>query len=503
MRSSPDLSLENIIRKVIEPRAPHSSAPQHTSSDRFELLFVLRSGKVGDSFSFSHKSALFLHSPLSSSCGAHMEILHVTNYDVLADKMPGRRYVMEDYQKHIGNTRFAVLVDMYREAYTALFMRGNDSECDKIVERIVGVACHKDVAITMNKGRFLIREFGQGAWVCLDEDESKEVARQALSAPDTPLEGIDENGHGEFITSTVFSAMHLSSEVPSIGTSTFDNDKKRGRRRSLLRRSASESTMMDDKKKLHIRGLGLDTLAGISFDDGGEFIDDDLIDFSPFSAALMPRPLAPSFIVSQPHHTAEEAPLSSEKILRWEGMDVVLSSSGTKLSSKENIIGNNRLNVMLSLQQETYRKALPEDKDTIAQGLVKAVCTYWSGRILLDQGSAYAELSGLQAVTAMKNLLDPGSAQPIRVSKASSNVSQRALLGDACPLPEFPDEAAIEILTNSTPSNPKIMQNQAIKSLQERKAKRLVAKSLGRGLVRDDSDQSSTEEFSRPVYTIN
>ena len=431
-----------------------------------------------------------------------MEILHVTNYDVLADKMPGRRYVLEDYRKHIGNARFAVLVDMYREAYATLFMRGNDSECDKIVARIVCVACHKDVAITTNKGRFLVREFGQGAWVCLDEDESKEVARQALTGSDTPLEGIDENGSGEFVTSTVFSAMHLSAEVPSLGTSNLDNDKKRGRRRSLLRRSASESTMMDDKKKLHIRGLGLDTLAGISFDDGSEFIDDDLIDFSPFSAALMPRPLAPSYTISQQHNTTEAAPVRAEKIVNWEGMDVVLSPSGRKLSSRENIVGNNRLNVMLSLQQETYRKALPEEKETIAKSLVKAVCTYWSGRILLDQGSTYSELSDLQAVIAMKNLLDPGTAEPIIVSAASSSGSHRTLLSDGRPLPEFLQESSIGILSNSTPGSPKVMQNQAIKSLQERKAKRMVAKSLGRVLVRDDSDQSSTEEFSRPVFPI-
>jgi hypothetical protein len=405
---------------------------------------------------------------------------------------PGRRYVLDDYRTHIGNTRFAVLVDMYREAYNTLLMRGNDIECEKIVERIVGVACHKDVAITLNKGRFLVREFGEGAWVCLDEDESREVARQALAAPETALEE-QEDDAGEIITSTVFSAMNLSAGVPSLDTSDFNNDKKRGRRRSLLRRSASESTMMDDKKKLQIRGLGLDTLISFAVDDDDEFNDDDLIDFSAYQASMMPRPLAPSFETSKQH--SAPAKVSAEKILTWKGMDVVLSSSGCKLSTKENIVGNNRLAVMLSLQQDTYRNSLPEDKDAIAEGLVKAVCTYWGGRILLDQGFAYAELSDLQGAIAMKNLLDPDTAQPIMFSTGPANGSEKPLLAEAFPLPKFLREASIEILTSSSPGHPQVMQNQAIKSLQERKAKRMVAKNLGRVFVSGDSDQSTAGEF--------
>lgn len=236
---------------------------------------------------------------------------------------------------------------------------------------------------------------------------------------------------------------------------------------------------MDDKKKLQIRGLGL---------DNSEFIDDDLADFQAYPDSLLPRPLAPSVVHAHPPEAGNVV-----KIFNWKGMDVVLSSSGRTLSTKENIIGNNRLNVMLSLQKDTYQNASPEEKDAIADGLVKVIGTYWGGRILLDQGVTYAELSEQQATIAMKNLLGPGCTQPIMVSTVSSNSLQNPFLADAPPLPEFLREASIEILSSDTPSHPKVMQNQAIKSLQERKAKRIVAKNLGRILVNGDSDLSPGE----------
>jgi len=418
-------------------------------------------------------------------------MLQVTNYDVLCDRMPGRRYVLEGYRKHIGNTRFAVLVDMYHEAYNMLLMSGNSIECEKIAERIVGVACHKDVAITVNKGRFLVREFGEGAWVCLDEEESKKVVQQALAAPHTVLEE-PENDPEELRTSTVFSAMNVGFDFPPFDESDFENDKKRGRRRSLLRRSASDSTMMDDKKKLQIRGLGLDTMVSVAVDDDDDFNDEDSIDISVYQAAMMPRPIAPSIESSK--HLAAGGKVRVDNILNWKGMDVVMSHCGETMVSDNNIVGNNRLRVMLSLQQDTYRKSLPDDRDSMIEGLIRTVCSYWGGRMLMDQGFEYIELSHPQRKIVMKNLLDPDNAQPINISPQGTQKS--LLLGNSFPVPAFLQKASIDILagTTSSPVYSQILQSQAIKSQKERHAKRSVAKTLGRKPF-DGESQSSTEEM--------
>lgn len=414
-----------------------------------------------------------------------MEIIQVTDYDVLSDKMPGQRYILEDYRRHIGNTRFSVLVDMYREAYDMVHMRGNDSECDKIVERIVGVACHKDVAITVNKGRFLIRRNGEGDWICLEEDESKEVVRQALTAPTTILEE-DSSVAGEVFTSTAFSAMHLGgggSNIPILPPTSdnpeFNNDKKRGRRRSLLRRSASESTMMDDKKKLQIRGLGLDTMVSVAVEDEDDDNDDLAVNFTGeipgSSSGLSVRPLAPVGLLSR-QFSAPVISHSTEQIQEWKGMDVVLSTSGRTLTTKETVVGNNRLQVMISIQKDKYKTVSPDEQDKIADDLVKAVCQYWGGRILIDQGFAYAKLGDAQASLAMKNLLDPDEAQTIIVSTPAPS---KPLLS-APPVPDFLRNASLEILAGNGVGKPVSMQSNAVKSLQERKAKRTMTNSLGR-----------------------
>lgn len=406
-----------------------------------------------------------------------MEVLQVTDYDVLADRMVGQRYVLEDYRKHIGNTRFSVLVDMYREAYDMVHIRGNDSECEKIVDRIVGVACHRDVSITVNKGRFLVKQGGEGEWILLNDEESKELVKQALKAP-TPI--LEEPVEGEVFASTAFSAMTLGSDIeqaplPPTNGSGF-NDKKRGRRRSLLRRSASESTMLDDKKKLHIRGLGLDTMASVAVLDEEDFDLSDSGGLSPVPISKQRAPI-PAGLMRQA--SAPVITRSSEQIKNWKGMDVVLSASGRMLTSKETVVGNNRLQVMLTLQKPKYMNADPEEQERIAADLVKAVCQHWGGKILIDQGFTYARLGDDQATTAMKNLLNPDEAQTIIVSTAPPS---KPLLS-APPVPAFLREASMEILTSNgvNTGDPQSMQSQAVKSLQARKAKRTMTKSLGRG----------------------
>jgi hypothetical protein len=295
-----------------------------------------------------------------------MEVIQVTNYDVLADEFPGGRcYDLDDYKKHIGNSRFSVLIDMYHEAFNLSNSRGKGDECQKIVDRIVDVTCHKDVSIVVNKGRFLVKPTGDGDWQALDEENSRELVRQCLS---TQI-GVTEEEPLE------------ADSTPEVALSNMaiNSDKKRGRRTSLLRRSASESTMLEDKKKTYraLAGLANEPRVMPAFD--------------PPSFRRM-HSAATSTVSNLPHpgllDRQQSVPIvtSNGKISTHTGMDVVLADCGQRLSSKENIIGNNRLQVMLRLQNGRYKDLTPAEQAKVARDLVRAVCQYWGGRILVEQG---------------------------------------------------------------------------------------------------------------------
>ena len=144
---------------------------------------------------------------------------------------------------------------------------------------------------------------------------------------------------------------------------------------------------------------------------------------------------------------------------------------------------SNRVVVMaralLGLQRGRYNTLSPTEQTKVATDLVKAVCQYWGGRILVDQGVHYQKLSHDQAVAAMKNLLSPQSAKAVKNVPAS--VPSKPLLS-APPVPEFLRNASADLLSNGS-GQPQNMQSAAVKSLQQRKAKRQIAKNLGRGIT--------------------
>ena len=428
--------------------------------------------------------------------------IKVTNYDVLADLMPGGQFSLNDYSKHIGNSRFSVLVDMYREAFAASADGGNREECQTIVDRIVGVTCHKDVTIAIAKGRFLAQKLGEEEWIVLDDENSNELVHQQLSIP---LVVEEEDAEADGVPSACFRNMGLS-------------DKKRGRRQSLLRRSASESTMLEDKKKTYR------LLQALEIND-----DDEKAEIQERSAPTQ--------------HFSEPVIFSNRVVTIPEGMDVVLASSGRKLTTKGNVVGNNRLEVMLSLQKGRYQQLGPAEQEKVAKDLVKAVCQFWGGRVLIEQGHAYAKLNDEQAVAFMKNLLSPEShAKPVSVPSAVPSAIPSAVpsavpsasaskpLLSAPPVPEFLRQASREILLSSessakpvsvpsavppasaskpllsAPPVPEFLrqasaeilrsngiaanaQSEAVKSLQERQAKRAIAKNLGRGIIPESFPQ--------------
>jgi hypothetical protein len=404
-----------------------------------------------------------------------MEIIQVTNYDVLGDEMPGRRYAIDEYINHIGNSRFSVLVDMYREAYDMSQIGDKYEECDKIIDRIVGVTCHKDVSIAVSKGRFLVKRNGEGDWKALDDENSNELVRQALSvsAAAAVEEELLEASLSEHISSDNIGYMSLASS-----TTEGLNDKKRGRRRSLLRRSASESTMLEDKKKTYRALAG----PGADMERSNQRINPST--FRRFNSTnFQPTILEPGI----PGSTSAPVIIkTSEQIKKHGGMDVVLSTTARMLSTKEKIVGNNRLKVMVALHKEQYKDMAPADQDKVAADLVKAVCHYWDGRILMDQGFTYAKLDPEQSLLAIKNLLSPEDAKAIIVSVAPAHTPSAKPLLSAPPVPEFLRNASMELLsttgkTGNDPTDKQSMQSQAVKSLQARKAKRAMTKTLGSG----------------------
>jgi hypothetical protein len=154
-------------------------------------------------------------------------------------------------------------------------------------------------------------------------------------------------------------------------------------------------------------------------------------------------------------------------------------------------------------QKGRYRELSPSEQDKVAGDLVNVVCQYWGGRILAEDGNSYNELGHDQAVAAMKALLSPDTVQnpaiaPIPTPSSSLLISGNkpppktpdlfkpapasSLLANAPQPPEFLIQTSMEILrSHEEEPDESNLQSAAIRSLQQRKAKRGLAKKLGRG----------------------
>jgi hypothetical protein len=452
--------------------------------------------------------------------------VQVSKFDVLAEELPCNVYILDDYRNHIGNSRFAVLVEMYHDAFQQNYRKNNEVECDKIVQRIVDVTCHKDVNVTTNRGRFVVRPAtttndgiagasDNGGWRCLDEEGSKELVRQVLRAPSLK-DDEDDDDELEPIPISAATAFTSMESIPSIDFGNLelndDGNKKRGRRQSLLRRSASESTMLLDKKKLY-RDLMEDV---------------PLRDLSPLPAGVrryhsnattgVQPPPPPAMGLGRSVSVASSIPGSAippnlrrksayssggTVVPTFRGMDVVLASNLKSLSAKPDIVGNNRLKVMLTLEKGRYNGLSPDEQVRVATDLVKTVTEYWEGHVLVENLFVYNILSQDEAVEAFQNLLsvqegapfgfiaDPGdaAASPSNAGGSSSATTSapqtnQPLLSAAPPVPEFLRNASREILNGArdeTKVGPEQLQLDARKSLQQRQAKRQISKGLGSG----------------------
>lgn len=440
-----------------------------------------------------------------------MDGFQVFNSDILADLLPGNVYVLDDYRQHIGNSRFAVLVEMYHEAFHMSYCNNSEDECDKIVQRIVDVTCHKDVNIRANRGRFVVKTLAGdgvggagGGWRCLDDEESMELVRQALVAT-AMKQAVGEEEELEPIPIT--SPFDISCmDIPSVDFGNLglndDSNKKRGRRQSLLRRSVSESTMMFDKKKLYRNVMSDVSIKDISPPPPGRRYHSHGIANS--LPPQQPQAAGSSVTVESnisgsaiPTKLARNSAYSSggNTVPTFRGMDVVLASDRRSLSANPDSLGNNRLNVVLSLEKGRFTELSHDEQLKIATDLVKKVTEFWGGQILVENLFVYDVLSHQEAVEAFHNLLLPEEEDPFasfsdtndavssaNVCSSSSSATKKPLLSAAPPMPEFLRNAARMILNGDredAKAGPEQMQSEARRSLQERKAKRQISKGLG------------------------
>jgi hypothetical protein len=528
----------------------------------------------------------------SNSCS-----VDVNDFDVLADEYPGNVYDMDEYKKQIGNNRFDVLITMYQESFNQYYAKNNMTECDAIVQNIVQVTCRrKPTTSTTSKqqqkhhqGRFLVKTlYSVNQWRELDAEESKQFVMQALRTPaleeedvgdddddddddeeeddDYEEEHLSHNEEGAILEEDdLFASLPINPKVhfgtvaiPSVDFKNMGlgDNKKRGRRQSLLRRSASEDPMLLDKKK------GLKNLAGQLYRHASDNHcttnknqHSDTI--APFSSKNKPTvrrhhsgesipetsPRPARGIVLQRHQTVSDilpsrslsdtavdiaseqkrtAPKGGTIAHTIEGMDVVLTNDCQSFSSKPNIIGNNRLRVMLTLEERRFHSLSSAEQDNCAYNLVKAVTVFWKGRILSDTGFAYSILNQEESVEAMKNLLSAAPEHPARNTLGSGGISSTfnsertttttasstlssslsskpissPLLAAAPPVPEFLRNASQAILNSGKSddskhlSGPEQMQSAAIRSIKERAGKRQMAKSSRN--TSTDSNKSMT-----------
>jgi hypothetical protein len=527
-----------------------------------------------------------------------------TDFDVLSDELPGDLYVLDDYNNgQIGNNRLRVLIEMNHEAFSLSFNRNDQEECEKVVQQIQSVTCQK--------GRFLSKPIdGSDMWKVLNEEQSKELVRQALRSPlpeKEILEPLDDLEPLSLTSTTTTAAAAAAAADDDDASESFEpipladteaevdfddlggltslgignlelnerleptdevssSDKKRGRRQSLLRRSVSESNF--DKKKTYrnlIGEVGLSELSGLQqlpsnlrrfhsnadrtntppparglqraatvssseralgsslyasvFDNveptsfGGT--ESSIPEYSPLPVSSGGGYLDNNSrsngemnfyqTQNQDRHTHINPSDRQDNVIisQYSGMDVVLRNDCRALSPKKDIVGNNRLSVMISLQKTSYNTKSPVEQTKVASELVETVQGHWKARILVDTGFAYSQLGYSDATNAMKTLLSgpftPGNTSASLLSSVSSAgtatsmfsstssnstatapTSSQHLLASAPPVPEFLRNASMEILNGGQGSyketGPEQMQSAAIRSLQLRKAKRQMNK---------------------------
>lgn len=315
----------------------------------------------------------------------------------------------------------------------------------------------------------------------------------------------------------VFEPLPMTSEVDrfslELRISDFGNmnselnntnrNKKRGRRRSLLRRSNSFESAFDKKKAFKFFGTFQHSKRQPSFirSRNSNSSKGDTISTLSLESSMKSIPDFVSSVDSE----------SSDVVVdNYQGLDIVLLNDCKTLSTKPDIVGNNRLRILLKLESGRFRMLSRAERESTATDLVRMITEDWKGRMLVENRSSYNILSLKDATGALYSLLLGGGNTRNRHSQfvvssgptASSYLSgtsvlhkssslltaappalhkSSSLLAAAPPLPDFLKKASAEILNSGAKQNPNDMtekekQNAAINALKERKKARQLAK---------------------------
>lgn len=259
--------------------------------------------------------------------------------------------------------------------------------------------------------------------------------------------------------------------------------KKRGRTRSLLRRSNSFESVLDKKKifknltetssrsSRRMPSFIRSHDAPSTFDLGSLRLS-ALEDFNRGSISEVES------IASQDSKNLDIA------VPTHQGLDIVLLDDCKTLSKKLTILGNNRLRILLKLERKRFLVLSPTEQEKTASDLVSTITKDWKGRIMVEKGSSSNLLNHMDAVEVMHSLLlggENGSDSNIREVDSKPPTSSKKPLFCAPLLPKFLQDVSKDLLACgkkkcSSEMTAKERQAAAIEALKQRNKNKQLAK---------------------------
>lgn len=376
------------------------------------------------------------------------------------------RYHLTPSTNHVGNNRLEVFLNMNRTEFEDHLAQSNEEKCSIVVDRVYDIVCNQCVP----RGRFLTSKVnklrGGFQYEILSEYICKIIIRNALEKP------VASNNNDT----------NKSSDLQQEDEDEMEDDfeLKRRRRSSLLRRSVQQDSQVkfnlgflrDDKKKTFriVDELDTDSDSATS-SEGGDYLEElpDVISSSRQRNNNLPRRAKPKVVI---------------KSSNLDNLDVIFNMSCTKLMQNDKFHGNNRLKVLLSLQELSYNseKATLPHQDKIIKDIVYTVTNFWGGRFLAESTLQYTKLDDIDASKALRKVLSS------RTKTSSSKPSHEGVKR-----PSQVKAAALEAISDGIglgeDDDMSYLRSEAVKSLQKRKQRQGLTNKI-RGLTNATANSS-------------